>query len=87
MVHVKKAERNKLLFTLLMDGVLTVKKEFHGAHPDTLVDNLKVWMLLRSLHSKGYVDVVFSWLVNKETLLLYSEQHWNRLHQGQARNH
>lgn len=64
MVHVKKAERNKLLFTLLMDGVLTVKKEFHGAHPDTQVDNLKVWMLLRSLHSKGYVDVVFSWLIN-----------------------
>ncbi len=62
MVHVKKAERNKLLFTLLMDGVLAVKKEFHGAHPDTQVDNLKVWMLLRSLHSKGYVDVVFSWL-------------------------
>lgn len=61
MVHVKKAERNKLLFTLLMDGVLTVKKEFHGPHPDTQVDNLKVWMLLRSLHSKGYVDVVFSW--------------------------
>ncbi len=61
MVHIKKAERNKLLFSLLMDGVLTVKKEFHGPHPDTQVDNLKVWMLMRSLHSKGYIDVVFSW--------------------------
>lgn len=61
MVHIRKGERNKLLYTLLMDGVLSVKKEFHGTHQDTGVDNLKVWMLLRSLHSKGYVDVIFSW--------------------------
>jgi hypothetical protein len=61
MVHIKKAEKNKLLFTLLMDGVLTVKKEWQGSHPDTQVDNLKVWMLMRTLHSKGYVDVIFSW--------------------------
>ena len=61
MVHIKKDERNKILFTLLMDGVLTVKKEFDGKHNDTGIDNLKVWMLTRSLHSKGHVDVVFSW--------------------------
>lgn len=61
MVHIKKDERNKILFTLLMDGVVTVKKEFDGKHADTGVDNLKVWMLTRSLHSKGHVDVVFSW--------------------------
>lgn len=61
MVHIKKDERNKILFTLLMDGVLAVKKEFDGKHLDTGVDNLKVWMLTRSLHSKGYIDVVFSW--------------------------
>ncbi len=60
-LHIKKAEKNKILYTLLMDGVLCLKKEFEGIHRDTKVDNLKVWMLARSLHSKGYLEVIFSW--------------------------
>ena len=61
MVHIFREERNKILYTLLLDGVLCLKKEFHGEHRDTGVDNLKVWMLVRSLQSKGYVEVLFSW--------------------------
>ena len=61
MVHIKKNERNQILFSLLKDGVICVKREFHGVHEDTGVDNLKVWMLTRSLQSKGYLEVTFSW--------------------------
>ena len=61
MVHVKKNERNQILFSLLKDGVICVKKEFHGIHEDTGVDNLKVWMLTRSMLSKGYLETTFSW--------------------------
>jgi hypothetical protein len=61
MVHIKKNERNQILFSLLKDGVICVKKEFHGIHEDTGVENLKVWMLTRSMHSKGYLEVNFSW--------------------------
>ena len=61
MVHIYREERNKIMYGLLMDGVLCVKKEFFGTHEDSGVDNLKVWVLMRSLHSKGYLDVIFSW--------------------------
>ena len=61
MVHIKKNERNQILFSLLKDGVICVKREFHGLHEDTGVENLKVWMLTRSLQSKGYLEVTFSW--------------------------
>ena len=61
MVHITRQERNTILYTLLMDGVITCKKEFDGVHPETKVDNLKVWMLTRTLRSKGYVEDVFNW--------------------------
>ena len=61
MTHIKKQERNKLYFTLLMDGVLSVKQEFWGVHADTGLENLKVRMILKYLHSNGHVDVVFNW--------------------------
>ena len=61
MVHIKKNERNQILYSLLKDGVICVKREFHGMHEDTGVENLKVWMLTRSLHSKGHLEVTFSW--------------------------
>ena len=40
---------------------MSVKKEFEGTHKDTQLDNLKVWMVTRSLHSKGYLNLVFNW--------------------------
>ena len=42
--------------------MIVLKKDFAlPEHNDTKVQNLKVWMLLRSLHSKGLVEVVFNW--------------------------
>ena len=61
MTHIKKQERNKLYFALLMDGVLSVKQEYWGIHPDTGLDNVKVRILMKYLESNGYVDVVFNW--------------------------
>lgn len=34
MVHIMKSERNAILYNLLKDGVICVKKEFEGPHPD-----------------------------------------------------
>ena len=39
-----------------MDGVIAVKDEMKGEHPDTKIDNLKVWIMLNTLKSKGLVD-------------------------------
>ena len=61
MVHITRQERNLILFSLLMDGVITCKKEFEGQHPYIPVENLKVWMLTRTLKSKGYLDEIFNW--------------------------
>ena len=61
MTHIKKQERNKLYFALLMDGVLSVKQEYWGTHADTGLDNLKVRIIMKNMESKGLVDVVFNW--------------------------
>lgn len=44
-----------------MDGVITLKHEMQGIHQDTGLENLKVWIMLKTLKSKGFVDLVFSW--------------------------
>jgi len=62
MTQIKKQERNKLYFTLLMDGVVTVKQEYWGTHAETGLDNLKVRMIMKNLTSNGHVDYVFNWL-------------------------
>merc|ERR1712110_780603 len=67
-MHVKKAERQILLAYLLNEGVLAVKKENIGKHEQTKLDNLKVLMVLKSLHSRGFVDHTFSWQHNYYTV-------------------
>ena len=61
MTHIRKQEKNKIFYTLLMDGVISAKQEYWGTHQDTNLENAKVLILLKTLHSKGYVDVVFNW--------------------------
>ena len=61
MVHIFKSERNTIYYYLLKNGVLTVAKKFTGAHSDMKVENLKVWMLAKSMHSKGLLGLTFSW--------------------------
>lgn len=61
MVHITKSERNTILYYFLKHGVLTCKKEGWGVHSDTKVDNLKVMMLTKSMHSKGLLGLTFNW--------------------------
>ena len=60
-VHIFKAERNTIFYKLMKEGVICCKKDFDSEHKDTGLPNLKVWMLTRSLHSKGYLDLTYSW--------------------------
>ncbi len=69
MVHIEKAEKKKILFEILNVGVICVKKKFDGKHPDLKkIDNLKVWMMTRSLESRGFLNVTFSWQHSYYTL-------------------
>merc|ERR1712193_241543 len=67
-MHVKKNERQVLYAYLLNEGVCTCKKENVGKHEATKLDNLKVFMVLRSMESRGYLQNVFSWQHNYFTL-------------------
>ena len=61
MVLITREERNKIFYSILMDGVITVKKEFGIEHAYIKVDNLKVWMLCKHLKSKEFLHEVFNW--------------------------
>ncbi|KAM3138418.1 hypothetical protein pb186bvf_009504 [Paramecium bursaria] len=62
MVQVKREDRRKVYEYLLNEGVIVIKKDFQlEKHNDTGVQNLHVWMLLRSLKDKNLVELVFSW--------------------------
>ena len=50
-----------ILYSILMDGVICCKKEFEGQHPLIKVDNLKVWMLTRTLKSRGCLEETYNW--------------------------
>merc|ERR1712137_230200 len=60
-VHIFKKERNTIFYKLLKEGVICCKKDFDSEHKDTGLPNLKVWMLARTMHSKGYLDLTYSW--------------------------
>jgi small subunit ribosomal protein S10e len=62
MVVIMREERRKVYEYLLEEGVIVLKKDFNlPEHNDTKIQNLKVWMMMRSLHSKGMVELVFNW--------------------------
>merc|ERR1711879_945689 len=63
-MHVKKNERQVLYAYLLNEGVATCKKQNTGKHDATKLDNLKVFMLLRSMESRGFATCTFSWQHN-----------------------
>merc|ERR1711981_620295 len=60
-MHIKKHEKQILYAYLLSEGVITIRKEWTGKHDATKLDNVKVWMLLRSMCSRGFVDLTFAW--------------------------
>ena len=62
MVQISRDDRKKVYEYLLNEGVIVLKKDFtKNKHEATGVPNLHVWMLLRSLHSRDYVELVFNW--------------------------
>jgi small subunit ribosomal protein S10e len=63
MVLIDKLNKRKVYRYLLNEGVIVIKKDFSqiNKHKDTDIPNLHVWMLLRSLKDRDYVELVFSW--------------------------
>ncbi|MCL4122095.1 UNVERIFIED_CONTAM: hypothetical protein GTU68_055315 [Idotea baltica] len=62
MVLVQKSDKKTIYRYLLSEGVIVIHKDFTVApHKGTNVPNIQVWMVLRSLKDRGFVDVVFSW--------------------------
>lgn len=65
MVLIDKLTKRKVYRYLLSEGVIVIKKDYSlTPHKDTDVPNLYVWMLLRSLKSKDFVELVFNWQYN-----------------------
>mmetsp|Transcript_49045 Transcript_49045/g.68157 ORF Transcript_49045/g.68157 Transcript_49045/m.68157 type:complete len:161 (+) Transcript_49045:131-613(+) len=62
MVIISKRNRRTVYEYLLKEGVIVVKKDFKlPEHKDTKIPNLQVWMLLKSLKSRDYVEVIYNW--------------------------
>ena len=62
MVLIDKLAKRKVYRHLLSEGVIVIKKDFSlTPHKDTEIPNLHVWMLLRSLKSRDFVELVFNW--------------------------
>ena len=62
MVQIQKADRKTVYRNLLNEGTIVIHKDFTTTpHKATGVPNIQVWMILRSLKDRGYVDLVFSW--------------------------
>ena len=62
MVQIQKPERKIVYRYLLAEGVIVIHKDHSDTpHKGTEIPNIKVWMLLRSLKDRGYVDLVFNW--------------------------
>jgi small subunit ribosomal protein S10e len=65
MVLIDKLTKRKVYRYLLSEGVIVIKKDYSlTPHKDTEVPNLYVWMLLRSLKSRDYVECVYNWQFN-----------------------
>jgi len=62
MVLITKQNKRKVYEYLLREGVIVIKRDPGlPEHKDTGVPNLHAMMLLKSLHSKNYVELVFCW--------------------------
>jgi small subunit ribosomal protein S10e len=76
MVIVSRKSKRTVYEYLLTEGVIVIKKvsallrilTIHQdfalkEHKDTKVPNLHVWMLLKSLASRNYVELVYNWYI------------------------
>jgi small subunit ribosomal protein S10e len=62
MVQIQKQDKKRVYTYLLKEGVIVIQKDFSlDPHKATGVPNLQVWMLLRSLKDRGFVELIFNW--------------------------
>ena len=61
MVQISKGEKTRILYSLLMDGVITIKKEFDTNHPELDIANIKIWVMLRKMKCQNYVTLTYNW--------------------------
>ena len=62
MVQIQKADRKTVYRYLLQEGCIVIHKNFSSnAHKGTNVPNIQVWMLLKSLKDRGFVQLTFNW--------------------------
>ena len=62
MVQIQKADRKIVYKYLLNEGVIVCRKDFSDTpHKGTEIPNIQVYMLLRSLKDRGFVELIFNW--------------------------
>ncbi len=62
MVQIQKADKKKIYRYILQEGSIVIHKNFSSnPHKGTDVPNIQVWMLLKSLKDRGFVELVFNW--------------------------
>jgi len=62
MVLISRENKRKVYQYLLREGVIVIKKDpGQPEHKDTAVPNIQAMMMLRSLHSRNYVELVYNW--------------------------
>merc|ERR1719487_3028243 len=70
MVLISRKEKRLIMQNLFKEGVMVVEKNPRkGNHDELAILNLKVFMLCRSLESKGYLMSKFNWQWNYYFLL------------------
>lgn len=62
MVQIQKADRKNVYRYILQEGSIVIHKNFSSnPHKETNIPNIQVWMLLKSLKDRGYVELIFNW--------------------------
>ena len=61
-MFIPKSHRIAIYSYLFKEGVCVVQKKYTGPHPEIEdVANLEVLMLMKSLESRGFVKITYSW--------------------------
>ncbi len=68
MVIIKREERKKVFIYLLQNGVICFPKNTKDINPVLGIENLKLFMICKTLMSKGCVTQLFNWQFHYFTL-------------------
>jgi small subunit ribosomal protein S10e len=74
-MFIPKANRIAVYSYLFKEGVCVVEKKYTGPHPEIEgAANLEVMMLMKSLESRGFVKITYSWQHSYVYLITESEE-------------